>query len=85
VLDMIALTRLNNKLLVVNCDLIKFLENTPDTVLTLISGEKVVVRETVEEIISRIVDYRRRLGTITTLLPRPQTPLPPDESAGGPE
>lgn len=69
---MIALTRLNNQVLVVNSDLIKFLENTPDTVLTLVTGEKVVVRETVEEVISRIVGYRRRLGTTSTVVLRAQ-------------
>jgi flagellar protein FlbD len=58
---MIRLTRLNNRPLVVNSELIKFVENAPDTVITLISGEKIVVLETAEEVVSRIVDYRRRL------------------------
>ena len=42
---MIQLTRLNNHPLVVNSDLIKFVEQAPDTVITLLSGEKIVVRE----------------------------------------
>ena len=58
---MIRLTRLNNRPLVVNSELIKFIENAPDTVITLVSGEKIVVLETPEEVINRIVDYRRRL------------------------
>ncbi len=58
---MIRLTRLNNTSLAVNCDLIKFVENAPDTVITLSTGEKVVVRETLEEIIDRIVEFRRRV------------------------
>jgi flagellar protein FlbD len=58
---MIRLTRLNNRSLVVNSELIKFIENAPDTVITLITGEKIVVLETAEEIMTRIVEYRRRL------------------------
>jgi flagellar protein FlbD len=60
---MISLTRLNNQPLVVNSDLIKFIENTPDTVITLITGEKVVVLETVQQVLDQIVDFRRRLST----------------------
>ena len=41
---MIRLTRLNNQPLVINSDLIKFVENAPDTVLTLVNGEKIIVR-----------------------------------------
>jgi flagellar protein FlbD len=58
---MIRLTRLNNRPLVVNSDLIKFIENAPDTVITLVSGEKIVVLETAQEVINRIVEYRRQL------------------------
>ena len=58
---MIRLTRLNNRPLVVNSELIKFIENAPDTVITLVTGEKIVVLETAEEVMSRIVEYRRRL------------------------
>jgi flagellar protein FlbD len=58
---MIRLTRLNNRPLVVNSDLIKFIENAPDTVITLVSGEKIVVLETADEVIVRIVGFRRRL------------------------
>ncbi len=56
---MIQLTKLNNQPLAVNADLIKFVEQAPDTVLTLISGEKIVVRESAEEVIRRIVEFRR--------------------------
>jgi flagellar protein FlbD len=66
---MIQLTRLNNRPLVVNSELIKFIENAPDTVITLLSGEKIVVLETAEEVINRIVAYRRRLRKSLTGLP----------------
>jgi flagellar protein FlbD len=58
---MILLTRLNNRPLVVNSDLIKFIENTPDTVITLVSGEKIVVLESVAEVLEEIVSFRRRI------------------------
>jgi flagellar protein FlbD len=67
---MIRLTRLNNRPLVVNSDLIKFIENAPDTVITLVSGEKIVVLETSQEVINRIVEYRRQLRVpITAAIP----------------
>ena len=56
---MIHLTRLNNQPLVVNSDLIKFVEQAPDTVITLVTGEKIVVRENVSQILERIVEFRR--------------------------
>lgn len=55
---MIELTRLNNHSLVVNCDLIKYVEKSPDTVITLVTGDKLVVRETVEQVLERVVKYR---------------------------
>ncbi len=58
---MIRLTRLNDRAFLVNADLIKFVEETPDTVVTLINGDRVVVREDADEIVARVVDYGRRL------------------------
>ena len=57
---MIHLTRLNNQPLVLNADLIKFIENAPDTVLTLITGEKLVVKESVSEVLARIGEFQER-------------------------
>jgi len=56
---MIQLTRLNNKPLMVNSDLIKFIEQSPDTLVTLISGEKIVVLEKPDEVLKRIIGFRR--------------------------
>ena len=56
---MIQLTRLNNSRLAVNSDLIKYVEEAPDTVITLLSGDKLVVRETTEQVIERVRDFRR--------------------------
>ena len=58
---MIELTRLNGQPMVVNCDLIKYVESSPDTMLTLIHGEKIVVSEPCAEVVQRISDYRVRL------------------------
>ena len=57
---MIHLTRLNNQPLVVNADLIKFIENSPDTVITLLTGEKLVVREPLAEVLQRIAHFHHR-------------------------
>lgn len=56
---MIQLTRLNNHPLTVNSDLIKFVEQAPDTVLTLVNGEKIVVRESAQDVLDRVVQFRR--------------------------
>ena len=58
---MIELTRLNGNPLFVNCDLIKWAESAPDTMLTLVNGEKVLVRESCAEVADRIVQQRARL------------------------
>jgi flagellar protein FlbD len=58
---MIQLTRLNNQPLMVNSDLIKFVEKAPDTVLTLVNGEKVIVLESAEAILEKIVAFRRSI------------------------
>ncbi len=58
---MIMLTRLNNTPLVINPDLIVFMEETPDTIITLSNGEKVAVLEKVNEIIRRVIEFRRRV------------------------
>lgn len=59
---MIQLTRLNNSRLAINSDLIKFVEAAPDTVLTLVTGEKVVVREGVADVIERVCEFRRSIA-----------------------
>jgi len=55
---MIELTRLNGSRLSINCDLIKHAESAPDTVLTLITGEKLVVLEPRSEVTRRTLDFR---------------------------
>lgn len=59
---MIEVTRLNGTIFFVNPDLIFTLEATPDTVITLTNGEKLVVKETPEELIDRFVCLKRRIA-----------------------
>lgn len=58
---MIRLSRLNGKEFVVNCELIKYVESAPDTILTLTTGEKLMVRESVEQVVSASLEYRKRM------------------------
>ncbi|HUO25897.1 MAG TPA: flagellar FlbD family protein [Candidatus Aquilonibacter sp.] len=86
---MIHLTRLNNQPLVVNADLIKFIETSPDTVITLLTGEKLVVRESVEEVLDRVAEFQRRfyrrIGPAADFdfTAGAKIPRPPEKSGGG--
>ena len=61
---MIKVTRLNGKEFVVNAEQIEFAEETPDTVITLISGKKIVVNENVDQVIDKVVEYKKRTNGI---------------------
>jgi flagellar protein FlbD len=58
---MVRLTRLNHLPVVLNSDLIEHIEETPDTVLTLTTGQILRVRETADQVIERVVEFRRRI------------------------
>ena len=58
---MISLTRLNGQEMVINAELIETVEKTPDTIIGLVTGKRFIVQETVEEVISRVMEYRRQL------------------------
>ena len=58
---MITLTRLDNRVVILNAELIKMLEATPDTIVTLINGDTLVVRESVDEVVRRAIDYARQI------------------------
>jgi flagellar protein FlbD len=59
---MIRLTRLNRAPMVLNADLIEHIEVTPDTVITLTTGQILRVRESAEEVVRLIVQFRRRIS-----------------------
>ncbi len=62
---MIVLTKLNNASIAVNSDLIQYVEETPDTVITMSNNDKVVVREGMTEIIQKVVHFRRLITQLT--------------------
>jgi flagellar protein FlbD len=59
---MVLVTRFDGSELVVNVDLILTIERTPDTVLTLTTGDRIMVKESLEEIVERAVAYRFRIS-----------------------
>ena len=61
---MIYVTRLNDKTFAINPDLIEMMEETPDTVITLTGGNKYVVSESIDVLIERIAEFRRRCRQI---------------------
>ena len=60
---MIELTKLQNAKIVVNADLIEFVESTPDTLITTTTGKKLMVRESVEDVVKAVIAYKRRCLT----------------------
>jgi flagellar protein FlbD len=67
---MILLTRLNHISLVLNADLIESIEATPDTVISLTTGQKLVVLESAEEVVRRVVEFRRAIYSAILQCPR---------------
>ena len=65
---MITVTRLNDKPMVVNAELIRSVEENPDTTITLINGDHVIVKESMAEVVDKAIDYGRHLRKL----------LPPD-------
>jgi flagellar protein FlbD len=59
---MIAVTRLGGSEVVINTDLIVTVEKTPDTVITLTTGDRIMVRESVEEVVARAAAFRHRVS-----------------------
>ncbi len=57
----ISVTRLNGKRFVVNAEQIRYIENTPDTMITLVSGDKVTAKETLEAVAQRALEYCRQI------------------------
>lgn len=58
---MISVTRLNNQPFVLNAELIRTIEQSPDTIITLVTGEHLIVRESAREIVARTIEYGRHL------------------------
>jgi len=62
---MISVTRLNDKKFILNAEIIRTVEENPDTIITLVSGEHMVVKESMTEIVKRTIEYGRHLRKLT--------------------
>jgi flagellar protein FlbD len=78
----IQLTRLNHIPLVLNSDLIEHIEITPDTVITLTSGQKILVLEPAAEIVERVVAFRRSVLSGVLNCPMLKRDHPDDTPSG---
>ena len=56
---MIKVTRLNGSELVINADLIEFVEAIPDTIVSLVTGKKIMIQETTDAVIQKVADFKR--------------------------
>ena len=65
---MIKVTRINDAPLVINADLIEFVEASPETIICLTTGKKIMVKQTIDEIIDRVADFKRK-ASIRTISP----------------
>lgn len=67
---MIYVTRLNGEVFIINAELIEFVEKTPDTVISLTTGKKIVVKEDITEIVDKVINYKRKVlnGVFTASL-----------------
>jgi len=72
---MIQVTRLNGTSLYVNAEMIQYVEATPDTVITLMDGKKLVVTESPHEIADAVIQYRRQLCQPWAVLPSDASPV----------
>lgn len=58
---MIKVTKIGGELIYVNADLIEFIENVPDTMITLTTGKKIIIKEETEDVVNKVVQYRRSI------------------------
>jgi flagellar protein FlbD len=65
---MIKVTRINDAPLVINADLIEFVEASPETIICLTTGKKIMVKQTIDEIIDRVAEFKRK-ASIRTISP----------------
>ena len=61
---MIKITRLNDRELTLNSDLIEFIEATPDTTITMSTGKKIIAKESIEDIINEIIAFKGEIQRI---------------------
>ncbi|WP_036221399.1 flagellar FlbD family protein [Mesoaciditoga lauensis] len=66
---MIKLTNLNGEEFVLNCDFIETIESKPDTVIKLFNDKKYIVKESIDEVIARVVEYKKRIFSSVPKIP----------------
>ena len=59
---MISITKLNEQGMIINCDLIELIESTPDTTITMTTGRKIIIKESVDTVLDKITNYKKRLS-----------------------
>jgi flagellar protein FlbD len=59
--SMITVTRLDKRVVVINTDLIKMIEATPDSIITLINGDTIIVRDSVDDLVRKAIEYQRQV------------------------
>jgi flagellar protein FlbD len=78
---MIRLTRINHVPLVLNSDLIEHVEVTPDTVIAMTSGQKFMVMESADEVIQKVIEFRRSIASQPEALVRPPEETPTENES----
>lgn len=59
---MIPITKLNEQKMIINCDLIELIESTPDTTLTMTTGRKIIIKESMDAVLEMIVTYKKSIA-----------------------
>jgi len=65
--DVIVLSRLNGQVVAINPDLVTWIEVLPDTTISMVGGDKIIVRESLDEVIARVIAYRSSIGKVEVL------------------
>lgn len=71
---MIKLTRLDKQPFILNADLIRYVEERPDTYVTLTSGERIVVCESMEQVVDLAVEYQQRKSMLPAFIAQAEAP-----------
>lgn len=61
---MIRITKINDKEIIINCELIEVIEANPDTTITMTTGRKIIVKESVEDIVAKAVEFKKEIHKI---------------------
>jgi len=59
---LIPITKLNEQKMIINCDLIELIESTPDTTLTMTTGRKIIIKESMDAVLEMIVTYKKSIA-----------------------